>query len=159
MKRTIVFLTLMLTNMACNAQLTEKKEVEKNNMNVSWHFENGRIYFEMTAPTDRWVTIGFNTKSAMDGAYLLMGNVINGKADLVEHYTTRSGNYAPITKHEAKPRVEDVGGNENSNSTTIRFSLPTKAFIKYQRELSEGKEYVMIIAYSQEDDFQYYGHV
>ncbi len=159
MKRTILLISLMLTNIACNAQLSEKNNIEKNGVKVHWHFGNDRIYFEMTAPTYGWVTIGFNTKSAMDGAYLLMGNVINTKVNLVEHYTSSSGNYKAITQHGADPKVEDVEGAEHGNSTTIKFSLPIHASSKYQRDLSEGMEYVMTIAYSQEDDFQHHSRM
>ncbi len=156
MKRVILLISLMLTNIACNAQLSEKNKIEKNGVNVHWYFENDRIHFEMTAPTDGWVTIGFNTKSAMDGAYLLMGNVINNEVNLVEHYTSSSGNYKAITQHGADSKVENVQGFENGNSTTIKFSLPIRASSKYQRDLSVGMEYVMTIAYSQEDDFQHH---
>lgn len=134
----------------------ESNPVEINEMKVDWHFIDDRIYFEMIAPTDGWVTIGFNNKAGTTGAYLLMGNIIEGQVNLVEHYTKSPGNYLPISELGAKPQVENVNGVEGYNQTTIKFSLPIKSMNKYQKDLSKGTEYIMIIAYSQEDDFQHH---
>ena len=156
MKDSILMLLIMMTNVAYNAQENEVKTLIKNEMTVSWYFKNDRIYFEMSAPTDGWVTIGFNTKTGITGAYLLMGNVINNKVTLVEHYTKSPGNYSPISRFGANPQVENAEGIEQSRKTIIKFSLPTTSSSKYQKDLSEGKEYYMIMAYSQEDDFQHH---
>ena len=155
-KNVIIIIVMMIINMGCNAQINGDKEISKNKMNVSWRFEKGRIFFEMDAPTDGWVTVGFNTQSGTTGAYLLMGNIVNGKVNVVEHYTKSPGDYSPITELGAKSQVENIGGIEKSNHTLIKFSLPIKALSKYQKELSEGSEYTMIIAYSREDDFQHH---
>jgi hypothetical protein len=156
MKEIILILSVMLISNNSIAQQNTLKKISKNRMNVSWYYVNNKIFFEMSAPTNGWVTIGFNTKSGMVGAYLLMGNIINNKVTLVEHYTKSPGNYFPISKFGAISQVENVEGVEKSNNTTIKFSLPIKAFSKYQKDLTETKEYIMIIAYSQEDDFQHH---
>jgi hypothetical protein len=142
--------------MACTAQNTAEKEIVKNKMKVSWHYEGDRIFFEMSAPTDGWVTIGFNTTSGIKDAYLLMGNVVKGELQVVEHYTLSPGNYKTINSLGEASQVKDIKGEENSNRTTLNFSLPIKAKSKYQKELSEGTEYTLIMAYSQEDDFEHH---
>lgn len=156
MKKNVLIILMMIINIGCNAQKNGAKILSKNKMNVSWYFENERIYFEMSAPTDGWVTIGFNTQSGTTGAYLLMGNIINGKVNVIEHFTKSPGSYSPITKLGAESQVENIEGIEENNNTLIKFSLPKKAFSKYQKDLSEGNEYTMIIAFSREDDFQHH---
>lgn len=156
MKRTILMFTIILMNIACKAQQNELKTITKNQMTVSWHFEGDRIYFEISAPTTGWVTIGFNTETGISGAYLLMGNIINSKVNLVEHYTKSPGNYSPISKLGAKSQIEDLEGLQQSRKSVIKFSLPTTSLSRYQKDLSEGKDYYMIMAYSQEDDFQHH---
>ena len=52
----------------------------------------------MKAPTDGWIAVGFNTHSGIKGAYLLMGNIINKKVNLIEHYTISPGKYSAISK-------------------------------------------------------------
>ncbi|WP_248724155.1 DOMON domain-containing protein [Seonamhaeicola sp. ML3] len=156
MMKQIMTMLMALLTAACNAQENENKSITKNKMTVSWHFKNDRIHFEMAAPTSGWVTIGFNTKTGISGAYLLMGNVVKDKVNLVEYYTKSPGNYDPISKFGVNPQVENIEGKEQFRKTTIRFSLPTTSISKYQKDLSEGMKYYMIMAYSQEDDFQHH---
>lgn len=156
MRKSILITLILAFSMGCLAQENSDKSISKNKMKVNWHYKNDRIHFEMSAPTDGWVTIGFNTTSGTKGAYLLMGNIINGKPNVEEHYTLSPGNYKTISSLEEIPQVKDAMGDENFNTTTLKFSLPTKAGNKYQKDLSEGNEYTMIIAYSQEDDFQHH---
>ncbi len=155
MKHVTLIMLWMVSNI-CLGQLQEVKEVSKNGMSVSWTFKNDRIFIAMDAPTDGWLAIGFNTSSGITGTYLLMGHIINEKVEVVEHYTTSPGNYNPITKFEATSQVKDMQGKQNGQHTTIAFSLPVHAISKYQRDLKEGLEYIMLIAYSQEDDFQHH---
>ena len=153
----IVAITLLLTlTINCQSQQKMMQTISKNRVNVHWHYQGDRIYFEMSAPTDGWVTIGFNQSTGIQGAYLLMGNVINGQTNLVEHYTLSAGNYQPIKKLNGQVQVKDIEGVEKGNKTTIKFSLPILAASKYQKDLSKGSEYVMILAYSQADDFQHH---
>lgn len=60
MKLNLIYLLLLstCTISESKAQNEDMKEVSIRNMNVKWHYENNRIYFEMSAPTDGWVTIG-----------------------------------------------------------------------------------------------------
>lgn len=130
--------------------------VEKNDMMVTWWHEDDRIFFEMRAPTDGWVAIGFNSTENVEGAYLLMGSVQYDVTEVVEHYTISPGNYKPITELGAEAQLDDVFGTQTDSLTTIEFSVPVTAFSDYQKDLSVGNTYVMILAYSQEDDFQHH---
>lgn len=147
---------LMLISVGCYSQKTDIKSLKENRMEVSWHYQNGRIYFEMIAPTEGWITIGFNTKQGTTGASLLMGRVVNGETEVVEYYTKSPGNYVPITNFGFKSKVENISGTEENRITTITFSLPTKAHSKYQKDLFEGNQYTLILAYSRDDDFQHH---
>lgn len=156
MKTTLLSAFSVLIIWNCLAQKNEVKTVSRNNMNVSWHFEDGRVFLEMEAPTQGWITIGFNTHSGIENAYLLMGNVVSGKANVVEHYTLSPGNYKSIASLGAIIQVSDVEGLQTSDKTILKFSLPVKANSKFQKELSEGKFYHLSLAYSREDNFQHH---
>lgn len=156
MRKSVLVSLILIVNMSCFAMQNPPKSVSKNEMKISWHYENDRIFFEMSAPTNGWVTVGFNTTSKIKGASLLMGNIVKGKPSVVEHYTLNLGNYKTINSLGEESQVKDIIGNENFNRTILKFSLPIKAKSEYQKDLSEGKEYTMIIAYSQEDDFQHH---
>ena len=151
-------LLFILTSCQAQAPLHQNtiQNISKNGMSISWHHQNDRIYIEMSAPTDGWVAIGFNTHAGTTGTYLLMGHIINGKANVVEYYTTSPGDYNPITTHGAQAKIQDIEGVEKGKSSTLKFSLPILATSKYQRNLTEGTAYIMLIAYSREDDFKHH---
>ncbi|NJM94214.1 MAG: hypothetical protein HC842_05730 [Cytophagales bacterium] len=71
------------------------KTIESGPMTASWHYAEGRIYLEMSAPTTGWVAVGFNQSDQLSGAYLLMGRVRGQQAEVVEHFTSAPGSYSP----------------------------------------------------------------
>jgi hypothetical protein len=135
---------------------TPMNSIAKNKMVVKWDYVNERIYFQVQAPTTGWLAIGFNTSENIAGNYLIMGNVVDGKSTVKEHYTVSPGNYQPFEELKTTASIKDVEGVEEKNSTLIKFSLPVIATNNYAKNLSKGKEYVLLIAYSAEDDFKHH---
>ena len=156
LQHTLFFGISLLSYSACEAQVRKTQTLCKKGMEVQWHFKHSRIFFTMRAPSNGWVTIGFNTTEKMTNAYLLMGRVIKHKAEVVEHYTIAPANYKPIWTLDGEIQVQDVTGYQKANTSVLQFSLPMVAVGKYQKDLSPGSTYIMILAYSQEDDFQHH---
>lgn len=158
MKTSVVFL-IILFHTTCSTHSQEPKMITKNGITVSWYFVDTNIHFEMSAPTSGWVTIGFNELRGTKNAYLLMGHVVNGKANVVEHFTQSPGNYNSIEQLGGTLQVQNVSGQETNGTTTIEFTLPIGQSTTYQKELIEGKKYHVILAYSVDDDFQHHSIV
>lgn len=135
------------------------KWIERNGMKVRWWFEEERLFIEMTAPTEGWVTIGFNEKSSIQGAYLLMGRVQNGVPEVVEHYAIRPGVYRELTELCCPPQVVIDTGIEQVGGTKLRFSIPTHPANDYAKPLRPGQQYTLVLAYSQSDDFQHHSRM
>lgn len=153
MDKTILLSLLITTNLVAQEN---KRTVEKNGVVITWYHQNDRIHFEMCAPTRGWVTVGFNESDGVAGAYLLMGRIVAGRAEVVEHYTRAAGDYRPITALGGQPLVDEINGKESAQKTRIQFSIPTHALTTYRKNLSPGKSYFMILAFSREDDFQHH---
>jgi len=132
------------------------KEVRKNNMTVRWKMEKEYIYFEIEAPTSGWVAIGFNETTSLAGTYLLMGRIRNGKAEVVEHYTEKPGNYKPIADLGIPNQVISISGDEKGNLTKLKFSIPISKSSKYHKQLSTESKWTLLFAYSVDDDFQHH---
>jgi hypothetical protein len=132
------------------------REVEKNGMLMRWYYQHDSIHLEVRAPTRGWVTVGFNEKESMSGAYLLMGRVRNGRAEVVEHYTHSSGNYQPITTLGESSLISTVEGEELDHTTVIRYAIPIHPPTRYRKDLAPGNSYFMTLAFSREDDFQHH---
>jgi hypothetical protein len=156
MKRIIIIASSILTFLICRAQQKNMQTISRNGMTVTWYHQNERIYFGISAPTEGWVAIGFNFSDDIKGTYLLMGNVVDNKPNVVEHFTIRAGNYKPFTALAVPSEVQHLEGIENNRNTTLSFSVPEKANSKYQKDLLPGLKYVLHIAYSGEDDFQHH---
>jgi hypothetical protein len=132
------------------------RSVSKNGMEIKWRFDENRIYFEMKAPTKGWLAIGFNEASALKGTYLIMGQVANHQAVVVEHFVQNPGQYSPIKDLGGTVEVQDIVGWEEALFTKLSFSLPLAAVDHYRKSLTSGANYNLLIAYSQEDDFQHH---
>jgi hypothetical protein len=132
------------------------KTITQNGMTVSWLYRQDRMYFEMEAPTEGWVAIGFNERNTLPGSYLLMGSVVAGTPNVVEHYTLSPGDYRPVSALGAAPQLNDVGGSESGGKTRIRFSLPIESRHQYAKNMIEGSSWILHMAYSREDDFQHH---
>ena len=132
------------------------KEINKNNMKVRWKIEKIYIYFEIEAPTDGWVAIGFNESASLAGTYLLMGHIQNGKVEVVEHYTDKPGSYKPIADYGISNQTISISGYEKGNKTRLKFAIPIKKASKYHKQLLPGTKWTLLLAYSLEDDFQHH---
>lgn len=156
MKIITCLLLLSLPGFSLSAEQKGPKTLRKNKMKVQWEHRGDRVYFEMEAPTDGWVCIGFNDSDQISGAYLLMGHVLRGKAEVTEHYTQSPGNYLPVRDLGMQTAISDCEGFESGQFTRMSFSLPVLSPHKYGRDLKEGQAYTLILAYSREDDFQHH---
>ena len=154
MRKIIIGLTILLA-LKLNAQ-NNMKQIKKDGMTVKWEIVDDQLHVEMSAPTEGWVTVGFNENSNITGAYLLMGRVRNGKAEVVEHFTSSPGNYQPISNYKVPNQVKDIKGSENGKNTELTFKIPIAAASKYHKHLTKGSTWSMIMAYSLEDDFQHH---
>lgn len=155
----ILILTLLVVGVHMVAGQVSTGRIQRKGMTVSWHHAGDRVYFEVSAPTTGWVTIGFNESAGITGAYLLMGRVSGAKAEVVEHRTLSPGNYRPITELDGQVSVRDVSGGEENGSTTLNFSLPTQAIGEHQKSLPAGRKLHLILAYSQADDFRHHSRM
>lgn len=154
MKTTLIILSVLGVYLIQTPN--KMKEISKNNMSVKWHIKEDLIHLEMKAPTKGWVAIGFNEDQYLAGAYLLMGHISNGLVEVVEHYTEHPGKYQPIQNYGIKSRILNPMGAETSTGTLVKFSLPINAGSKYHKNLISGSDWVLILAYSQDDDFQHH---
>lgn len=153
--RFLVGITVVISLTKAYSQ-KKMNSIEKNGLLVKWEYKADRIYFQLSAPTNGWVGIGFNEHENTTGNYLILGHVINGKVDVAEHYTSSPGNYKRFSELKTVTSVQHIKGIETAHSTDVSFSLPIQSNSKYARNLAEGSEFVLLMAYSREDDFQHH---
>lgn len=150
----LYFISLLSNDL--NNQFAQLNHVKKNEMIVSWSYKGDRILFEITAPTQGWLAIGFNDKPVLTGTYLLMGRITDLGVELVEHYTISPGNYKPIESIGGDVLVSEISGKEILGKSTIRFSIPIAKRDRFRKDLSKNSSYNLVMAFSREDDFQHH---
>lgn len=155
MKYIFIILTALIINHT-NAQSTKMKELNKNDMTVRYSHRGDTVSFQLSAPTTGWVAIGFNEYQRMEGSHLIMCRIINGIPEVIEHYTSQPGRYKPIIKLGGKNAITNISGTQDNNNTSISFNITTNPIDQYHKDLSTDKEYYIILAYSQSDDFQHH---
>ncbi|KAA1241569.1 DOMON domain-containing protein [Aquimarina sp. RZ0] len=157
-KHKIYLLLVTFILIRATAQENYSETIIKNKMTVHWYHKDGRIFIKTSTPATGWVAIGFNDTSDITDTYLLMGHNMNDTPMVVEYYTVNPRNYKPVTSFNIPYQTKNISGEENMGITLLKFSLPLQQISKYQKNLSNGKEYQyhMIMAYSPEDDFQHH---
>ena len=89
----------------------------------------------------------------MKGTNFILGYVEDGNPSIADHY----GN--GLTKHSAdeelggSSHVELMEASEDDGGTMLHFTIPLDSGDEYDKPLTPGESYEILLAYSSEDDF------
>lgn len=128
-------------------------EISSENIVLQWKVENENIDVILTAPTNGWISIGFNPENMMQGANIIIGYIENENVFIQDDY----GNY--YTSHT---KDDDLGGVQNIVSesgmeadmeTILHFTIPLNSGDEYDTKLEKGSEYKILLACGNKDDF------
>lgn len=101
-------------------------------------------YIAIAAQTTGWIAIGIDPESSMKGADIIMGAVVDNKANMVDMYST--GPFGPHPLDIAQGGVNDVtewGGTEINGVTTIEFKRKLNTGDKLDKSLKLGDNKVI----------------
>jgi hypothetical protein len=104
----------------------QQRSVEGAGVRFEWVIRDAQVLACMQAATTGWVTVGFNTQPTLDGARLVMGRVVNGRAEAQVHIAQPSRHIHRLTP-QGKERVSEVSGSQSRGITSICFSMPLAA--------------------------------
>lgn len=101
------------------------------------------VTFRVTAKTLGYVGIGFNDKSHMKGADILLAWIDNhnGNVNLLDSHGIEERNAAPVT--DVSQDVEVLGGIQNETHTTVTFSRRWHTCDPQDRQLTEDTIHVL----------------
>jgi len=157
MKKSLLFFTLIFLVTKCSSQtLLMMKHVNKNGMDVSWKIEEEHLLISVSAPSTGWVAVGFNTTDDLAGTNLIMAAVVGSDVILSDRYILAPGKHNPVAELGGTPAAIVVSGSENPAGTAITFKLPLLAQDKLHFDLSPGRSFHLLMAYSREDDFMHH---
>jgi DOMON domain len=153
------FLFMILTiseSFSLQAQQRDFKSTTVQGMTFQWRFDKDHLQCKATAPTNGWVAIGFNTNDELSGTNLIMGAVTQAVITMDDRFIIKQGDHKSIIELGGSDALTHRYGKEENNTTSISFSIPLSVNDKFHHNLVEGKEYYVLMAFSQEDDFQHH---
>lgn len=159
MKQLLLFILTQLT-MAKELNLqSEWKQAEANGMVFQWKMEDQNLRCRMAAPTTGWVAVGFNTSPELTGTNLIMGAVLHGFCAVDDQYILVPGVHKSILELGGHNQISMRKGVEEDGFTTIEFVIGMHPKDKFHKELVPGREYHVLLAYSEEDDFEHHSRM
>ncbi|WP_297510324.1 DOMON domain-containing protein [Thermococcus sp.] len=121
---------------------------------VYWRNDDEYLYMALKGKTTGWVAIGFEPSTAMKDADMIIGWVKDGKATVVDAYST--GLYGPHPPDEKLGGSNDIleySGKEENGYTVIEFKRKLNTGDKYDKAFKPGQEIKFIFAMADADDF------
>jgi len=122
---------------------------------LSWMVDGKMLHVKVSAPTTGWVAVGFDPKSHMEGANLILGYVKDGQVHIEDDYATQPYGHASDVSLGGTDNVTDAAGTESGGVTEISFTIPLDSGDQYDRVLVPGQTYKIILAHGADgvDDF------
>lgn len=135
--------------------MNQRKTVTAAGVTFEWSIEGAHLRGRMSAATTGWVTVGFNTRSTLDGSRLVMGYVHAGKVVCEEHIADPP-DHRPKTERGGHNALSEVRGTEVKGVTTIDFVLELDSKDPVDVVLVPGQRYYLTLAWSHEDDLYHH---
>ncbi|MEM6312306.1 MAG: DOMON domain-containing protein [Pseudomonadota bacterium] len=142
---------LSLTATAKSAQ----REIELDGTQFAFWQGQGRLHARFTAPTDGWLAAGFNNDQRLEQTRFVIGAMRAGGFYAEEHIAVGPG-HPTVQSLGFAPAVTDVVGEIWSNRSTMAFSLPHVFPDTPNPRLTPGTTTYLMLAWSQDTDFQHH---
>jgi hypothetical protein len=154
------FLFHLLTSFAllpgCYSQNTAMKKIEKNGMTVEWEWQDESLLMRLAAPTGGWLAVGFNLSNELSGTNLIMAAVAESKVRLSDRFIVAPGDHRSMADMGGIDGLVLMAGSEKDGQTSVLFRVPSAASDQFHFNLSPGKRFHLLMAYSLEDDFMHH---
>lgn len=120
----------------------------------SWRVDDeDLLHVRVSAPTTGWVAVGFNPKTLMKDADLIMGYVKDGTAFFSDQFGTALTSHKPDTALGGEDNLVEREATEEEGVTRLHFAIPLDSGDPYDRVLERGETYKVILAYGGADNF------
>jgi hypothetical protein len=120
-----------------------------------WSLGQGQLHGCMAAATRGWIAVGFNPRAGLAGARLVMGRMVNGKAE-VEVHVADPPQHRRLLRPDGGALVSAVAGQQQGGRTRVCFTMPLAAQASADVTLIAGAWVDLTLAWSHEPDFAHH---
>ena len=153
----IFVITTVATAMAKGPKQSVNKmgynEITKSKITLEWKVDGPNLEVILTAPTKGWVAVAFDPSSMMKDANFIIGYVDGDEVVVRDDFGTYFTAHAPDDSLGGSTDVKVIEGNETKKETMISFIIPLNSGDEYDKVLEEGVTHLVLIAFSDKDDF------
>lgn len=154
MKKSLVFLTFVLLSLSLFSMSFSNG---KTKISVTVDKVSDGYQFTVVAPTEGWVSIGFDASSVMKDSESIILTNANGKGQIYHYFGTDRTVVVPISKLDSTYKNDNLTlkdfSYDGTNSTYV-FIRTEKVKNAYIKELSPGKKVKVLFAYSKSQDIK-----
>jgi len=130
------------------------RKVTAEGITFAWRVEGGNLSCIVSAPTDGWVSVGFDPTKMMKDANIIIGYVEDGVVHVEDHFGTANKRHRADTDIDGTRDILDQTGKETGDITEIAFTIPLNSGDEKDRILVPGKKYNVILAYGSRDNYK-----
>lgn len=101
---------------------------------------------KLTGQTTGWVAVGFNPTSVMRNANIIIGYVSGDTPQIRDDWGNSNTSHVSDLSMGGTSNVTLISGTESAGTTVLQFSIPLDSGDQYDRPLSIGQSYPIILA-------------
>ena len=152
MNKKIFFFNLVLLFLFTGSlYASDWKSVETNGFTYRWRIVDEWLESELSYPTTGWIAVGYNPQRIMKGADIIIGAVQRNQVVIEDHFGTSLTAHKNDELLNGRNDLAAISGEEQNNTTTLRFKKPLNSQESTDNPLEEGAQVVLIFASSSRD--------
>ncbi len=130
-------------------------QIKIGSIGVWWYNDDMYLYVALEAETTGWVGIGFDPEDRMKGANYVIGAVEGDRVLAWDAYgrSPVGADHPRDTKLGGQDNIVAYGGSEAAGVTRFEFQIPLDSGDTYDKPLSPGKVYTVVVAAGSSDAF------
>jgi len=121
---------------------------------VAWNSDGFYLYMALQAETDGWIAIGLDPENRMEGANYIIAYVDDNGLTIDDQYGTSSTSHASDIELGGTNDLVAYGATELDGVTTVEFQFPIDSSDEYDKIMTPGETYPIIVATGKKDDLE-----
>ena len=124
---------------------------------LEWGTDSSQLTISISAPTTGWIAVGFEPSAAMKDADIIIGYVSADEAFIRDDWGDGFVTHKADTELGGANNVTLVSGREENGRTELIFTIPLSSGDSFDKNLTSGQTFEVILAYGRDDDDSYEG--
>jgi len=127
------------------------RELSQDGYTLAWKIHDGLIDVKVSYATNGWVGFGIGKTGTMEGSHIILGFVLDGKAEIADHFGYARDQHGPQEKVGGKDSLTARSGTYADGRTTLAFTMPLNTGNPRDPVLAAGESYKVILANGGDD--------